>query len=197
MTNLSPLYYFSSTNSNEWPGMIDFIVDTVNKHALMATNDMPAEYILNTLESTGLNRSDTHKALKEFYHACVISIPIINSYLTTTRNKKSVLYIISSRLLKDFADEYDYEFQDDLLTLFAGVYNIIFGGEGGDTTLYDTISRLNVCFIEFYNNNTSDQIPKDDSVIDIRIAPIIIDQVLHLSEMHADVTELSQLCIDQ
>ena len=154
-------------------------------------NNQLSSSILACSDESELEYEALLAALKEFYHACVIISPVIESYTSPIKDSQSILDIISLRLLKNFSELYDYEFKDDLMTLFIGAYNIF--APTDDSMVIP--QRLNRTLVEFYNNNAEDSIPDDSVIVDIFNAPLMTETVSNIMLLWSDLNDLSKIDI--
>lgn len=191
----SAVNIFLSSDRNEWFDLCIELATLITKNAVEISEDM----VNNQLSSSILACSDESEleyeallaALKEFYHVCVIISPVIGSYTSPIKDSQSILDIISLRLLKNFSELYDYEFKDDLMTLFIGAYNIF--APTDDSMVIP--QRLNRTLVEFYNNNTEDSIPDDSVIVDIFNAPLMAETVSNIMLLWSDLNDLSKIDI--
>lgn len=191
----SAVNIFLSSDRNEWFDLCIELATLITKNAVEISEDM----VNNQLSSSILACSDENEleheallaALKEFYHVCVIIPPVIGSYASPIKDNQSILDIISLRLLKDFSELYDYEFKDDLMTLFIGAYNIF--APTDDSMVIPR--RLNRTLVEFYNNNAEDSIPDDSVIVDIFDAPLMAETVSNIMLLWSDLNDLSKIDI--
>lgn len=191
----SAVNIFLSSDRNEWFDLCIELATLITKNAVEISEDM----VNNQLSSSILACSDENEleyesllaALKEFYHVCVIIPPVIGSYTSPIKDSQSILDIISLRLLKNFSELYDYEFKDDLMTLFIGAYNIF--APTDDSRVIPR--RLNRTLVEFYNNNAEDSIPDDSVIVDIFNAPLMAETVSNIMLLWSDLNDLSKIDI--
>lgn len=191
----SAVNIFLSSDRNEWFDLCIELATLITKNAVEISEDM----VNNQLSSSILACSDENEleyeallaTLKEFYHVCVITPPVIGSYTSPIKDSQSILDIISLRLLKDFSELYDYEFKDDLMTLFIGAYNIF--APTDDSMVIPR--RLNRTLVEFYNNNAEDSIPDDSVIVDIFNAPLMAETVSNIMLLWSDLNDLSKIDI--
>ena len=191
----SAVNIFLSSDRNEWFDLCIELATLITKNAVEISEDM----VNNQLSSSILACSDENEleyeallaTLKEFYHVCVIIPPVIGSYTSPIKDSQSILDIISLRLLKNFSELYDYEFKDDLMTLFIGAYNIF--APTDDSMVIPR--RLNRTLVEFYNNNAEDSIPDDSVIVDIFNAPLMAETVSNIMLLWSDLNDLSKIDI--
>ena len=191
----SAVNIFLSSDRNEWFDLCIELATLITKNAVEISEDM----VNNQLSSSILACSDESEleyeallaVLKEFYHVCVIIPPVIGSYTSPIKDSQSILDIISLRLLKNFSELYDYEFKEDLMTLFIGAYNIF--APTDDSMVIPR--RLNRTLVEFYNNNAEDSIPDDSVIVDIFNAPLMAETVSNIMLLWSDLNDLSKIDI--
>lgn len=191
----SAVNIFLSSDRNEWFDLCIELATLITKNAVEISEDMVNNQLSNSILACSDENELEHEALlaalKEFYHVCVIISPVIGSYASPIKDNQSILDIISLRLLKDFSELYDYEFKDDLMTLFIGAYNIF-------TPTDDSMvipQRLNRTLVEFYNNNAEDSIPDDSVIVDIFNAPLMAETVSNIMLLWSDLNDLSKIDI--
>lgn len=191
----SAVNIFLSSDRNEWFDLCIELATLITKNAVEISEDMVNNQLSNSILACSDENELEHEALlaalKEFYHVCVIISPVIGSYASPIKDNQSILDIISLRLLKDFSELYDYEFKDDLMTLFIGAYNIF--APTDDSMVIPR--RLNRTLVEFYNNNAEDSIPDDSVIVDIFNAPLMAETVSNIMLLWSDLNDLSKIDI--
>ena len=191
----SAVNIFLSSDRNEWFDLCIELATLITKNAVEISEDMVSNQLSNSIlassDESELEYEALFAALKEFYHVCVIISPVIGSYTSPIKDSQSILDIISLRLLKNFSELYDYEFKDDLMTLFIGAYNIF--APTDDSMVIPR--RLNRTLVEFYNNNAEDSIPDDSVIVDIFNAPLMAETVSNIMLLWSDLNDLSKIDI--
>ena len=195
MKKQSVVDIFLSSDRSRWFDLCVELATVITKNAVEISEDMinhsMSNAILDSANENGLEYNALFDALKEFYHACVIISPVMGSYTNPIEGSRSILDIVSLQLLKTFSELYDYEFKDDLMTLFLGIYNIF--APTDDSTLIHR--RLNHVLVEFYNNNAEKDISDDSSIVNIFDALPIASFTSSMMTLWLDLSDLSKIDI--
>lgn len=197
MKKQSVVDIFLSSDRSEWFDLCTKLATGITETAVefseyAVNNDELSSSILDSTNENELEYEALFDALKEFYYACVIVLPVMGSYMNPIKDGYSILDIVSLQLLKDFAELYDYEFKDDLMTLFLGIYDIF---APTDNSMLIP-QRLNRILIEFYNNNAEEDISDDSIIVTIFDALPMAKFVSDVMLTWPDLSDLAKIEIE-